>query len=409
MLTADLAQSWRRGARTGPRYVEREDAGNLRDAEALVDIFRRGVGERRALLDRSLDEYVGAGTDYKILRGLIKLLLDRSVFETASPLEPFEIRRALFLRARQLHPVLSDEARAMLASEAARELGCEPGAVFPNLFADLPENQHLIEFEPLEPIDLLDLYNLAQAQALLYRSVLMTLRVEPQSPAGYRQLFGAIKSYGLIHTVRGTPERGYEIRLDGPVSMFHRSQKYGVQMAVFLPALLLCRGWRMRAEIEQKPGAGSAFFELGSEEHDLRSSYAEAIPYQNPVLEKFSEAWERFPSDWTIEACTEVLSSGDNSFIPDFVFSHADGRRAYLEILGFWTPEHLHARLEELREARLDNFILAAWDELRGSRDPLARVPPRVVVFKKNLDPFVVQLAIDGIFGDNERGAVPGD
>jgi hypothetical protein len=28
-------------------------------------------------LQQALDEYIGVGTDYKILRGLIKLLLDR--------------------------------------------------------------------------------------------------------------------------------------------------------------------------------------------------------------------------------------------------------------------------------------------------------------------------------------------
>ena len=78
----------------------------------------------------------------------------------------------------------------------------------------------------------------------------MRLWVEPQAPEGFRELFGAIKAYRLIHTVKGNSREGYEVRLDGPVSIFHRSQKYGIQMAVFLPALLLCKGWRMRAEIQ---------------------------------------------------------------------------------------------------------------------------------------------------------------
>src|SRR5918911_2427883 len=107
MLTADLALSWQRGGRTGPRYIERDDATYLQEASDLIRIFREQEGQRRASLERALEEYVGVGTDYKILRGLIKLLMDRCRFETASGAgDPAEIRRVLFLKARQHHPLI---------------------------------------------------------------------------------------------------------------------------------------------------------------------------------------------------------------------------------------------------------------------------------------------------------------
>jgi predicted nuclease of restriction endonuclease-like RecB superfamily len=86
-----------------------------------------------------------------------------------------------------------------------------------------------------------------------------------------RQVFNEIKAFRLIHAIRGNARSGYEVRLNGPVSLFHRSQRYGVQMAVFLPALLLHPGWQLRAEIEAK--RGKAFFELNSQQHKLRSHY----------------------------------------------------------------------------------------------------------------------------------------
>ncbi|HYE65208.1 MAG TPA: DUF790 family protein, partial [Pyrinomonadaceae bacterium] len=242
MLTADLAMSWQRGDRTGPRYLKTEDPKYLQEAADLIEVFGEHQGRRRADLEQVLQDYVGVGTDYKILRGLIKLLMDRCTFETASSKDPAEVRRLLFLKARQYHPVINDEAaRTEIITGVASELGCEPDVVLNGLYADLPENQKLVDFEKLPARELLDRYNLAQAQALLYRSVRMHLQVEPQDAAGYRELFGAIKTYGLIHTIKGNARAGYEILLDGPVSMFHRSQKYGVQMAVFLPALLLCK------------------------------------------------------------------------------------------------------------------------------------------------------------------------
>ena len=399
MLTADLAQSWQRGDQIKPRYINAEDEGWLEAATALVELFSEHHGCTRAELEAALDEYVGTGTDYKILRGLIKLLLDRTEFAAGVEVDPPELRRAVFLKARTAHPLTDEAGRARVVEEVASEIGCAPELVRANLYADLPKNQRLVEFEHIDARDLLEFYNVAQAQALLYRCVKMRLRVEAQEAEGYRELFGAIKAYRLIHTIKGGAGEGYEIELDGPVSMFHRSQKYGIQMAVFLPALLLCKGWRMRAEIATRPG-GVAFFEMADERHALRSHYLSVTPYENPVREKLTQAWERFESEWTLEASGEIVNLGASAFIPDFVLRHATGRRVYLEILGFWTPQHLKDRLQELADGGFQDFLVAAWDELRGSREPLVKPPPHTIIFKRSLDPATVELAANALISE---------
>jgi predicted nuclease of restriction endonuclease-like RecB superfamily len=396
MLTADLALSWQRGEQIRPRYVETDDEEYLRAAEDLAALFESHEGRTRASLEESLQEYVGTGTDYKILRGLIKLLTDRCEFETSSPVEPALIRRALFMKARLHHPVIDEEARARVFAEAKSELAYDADALDGALYGDLPENQTLTAFETITPAELLDLYNVAQAQALLYRSVEMRLWLEPQAAEGYREIFGAIKAYRLIHTVRGNSREGYEVRLDGPASIFQRSQKYGIQMAVFLPALLLRTGWRMRAEIQTKRGV--AFFELTSKQTRLRSHYDSMQGYENPVVERLASLWSRGAGAWTLEPSGEVIDLGDSAFIPDFLLRNTEtGARVFLEVLGFWTPEHLRERLLEFDHAGLKNFILAAWDDLRGTRDPMTNVPPNTIVFKRNLDPALVAFAADGL------------
>jgi predicted nuclease of restriction endonuclease-like RecB superfamily len=393
MLTGDLALSWRRGRTTGPRYIAADDAAYLQVAGDLVAIFREHEGHRRRELDEALDEYVGSGTDYKILRGLIKLLTDRSVFETASQVDPAEMRRAVFLKARAHHPA-TDNVREQIILEAAQELGCEPGAVAESLYADLFENQRLVSFEEMGARELLDLYNLSQAQALLYRAVEMEIRVEAQATSGYRQLFDAIKYYRLIHTIRGSAAAGYEIHLTGPVSMFHRSQKYGVQMAIFLPALLACRGWSMKAEIDFKE-RGSAFFEMSSRDTRLRPDSADGLAGENLTAEKLAAKWNDLESGWTGERSSEVIDLGGSVFIPDFVFRHTSGKRVYAEILGFWTPRYLAGRLKEFEQAGFKDFLLAASSDLRGSRDEPAGLPTNVVMFKSSLDPRDVRAALD--------------
>jgi uncharacterized protein len=401
MLTADLAQSWQRGDRIGPRLIDTNDQDYLSDAATLIRLFQSFDARTRAELDEALAEYVGVSTDYRVQRGLIKLLMDRCTFETVATKDPVEIRRALFRKAVAHFPVAQGSAAADdLINEVARALECPPDRLLAGLYADLPERQRLILFEPIAPRALLDLYNVAQAQALLYRCVTMQLSIAPQATSGYRELFGAIKAYRLLHTIRGSAAAGYEVRLDGPVSLFHRSQKYGVQMAVFLPALLLSTGWRLRAEIALKsPATGRAFFELDSTQKRLRTHYLRTSLSVQPDTDELAARWARFDSPWALEVNTEVLDLGASAFIPDYVLTHPDGRRVYLELLGFWTPAHLHERLREFAHARCEQFILAASDELRGSREPLAHVPRHTVIYKTKLAPADVVAAIERLAG----------
>jgi predicted nuclease of restriction endonuclease-like RecB superfamily len=93
---------------------------------------------------------------------------------------------------------------------------------------------------------------------------------------------------------------------------------------------------------------------------------------------------------------------GESAFIPDFVLTRDDGRKFYLEILGFWTPQHLQQRLAEFEHARFEDFILAAWDELRGSRDPVTRPPRHALIFKRSLDPVALELAVEELINAGE-------
>jgi predicted nuclease of restriction endonuclease-like RecB superfamily len=393
MLTADLALSWQRGDEIKPRYLNAADPRWLREAATLVALFREHSGRTRGELDRALDEYVGTGTNYRVLRGLTKLLLDRSEFATAAAFEPAAARRAIFLKARESHPVVEAE-RERVASEVGAGLGCAAEDLLAGLYADLPAQQRLVEFEEIADQDLLDRYNLAQAQALLYRSTGMRLKVKPQGAEGYRELFGAIKAHRLIHTVKGSPAAGYEIHLDGPASLFHRSQKYGVQMAVFLPDLIACEGWEMSAEIQTRRGA--ACFTMGSDTHGLRAPEdAGWRGCENAVREKLEESWAKFDTAWALEPSHEVIDLGGTAFVPDFVLRHREGQIVHLEVLGFWTPERLTARLVELEGAGASNFLLAAWEELRGSREPFVKETTHVVIFKRTLDPAAVEWAAE--------------
>ncbi|MGI8494807.1 MAG: DUF790 family protein [Pyrinomonadaceae bacterium] len=390
MLTSDLALNLRRGDKILPRLIRTDDAGYSRDAETLIEIFEEFQGRTRGDLEKELEDYVGTGTDYRILRGLIKLLTDRSEFETHAPAEPVEIRRKVFLEARKFQSVTPDSENKQTVLEiTAEEFGTDANAIFNNLYADLSAQQQLTKFETIAPEDLLDLYNLAQAQAILYKCVEMKIVVAPSDAANYRAIFGWIKHFGLIHSVAGNSKTGYEITLTGAASLFHRSQKYGIQMSVFLPALLLCKNWKFRAEIAQKQG-GNLFYELTSEQIELISNRYDEPEYKNPDIEKLTKNWEKFATDWRLETNRKVIDLGKTAFIPDLVLVSPENKEIYLDILGFWTPKSLQKRLAEFEAANYKNFIIAASNDLRGSREEPLWTSENVIFYKTKIEPRVL-------------------
>jgi uncharacterized protein len=390
MLTSDLAVSFRRGDKIFPFLIKTDNAGYLRDAAGLIEIFEAFAGSTRGEIEHELEEFIGTGTDYKILRGLIKLLNDRCEFETSAPADPVEIRRTVFLEARKSHPVFpGSEAKTKVFEKTAEEFQCDKNSIIANLYADLPAQQHLISFDSIAPEDLLDLYNLAQAQALLYRCEEMKIRVAPSDLKNYRAIFGWIKHFGLIHSVTGNAANGYEITLTGAASLFHRSQKYGIQMAVFLPALLLCKNWRLRAEIAQKKGRNLSF-ELASEQSEIVSNRFDETPYENPDIQKLQKNWEKLAGDWQLKENREVIDLGKTAFVPDLVLISPAKEKIYLDILGFWTPKSLEKRLAEFASVNYKKFIIAASQELRGSREEFLKESPNVIFYKTKIEPLLL-------------------
>ena len=349
MLTSDLLLTRTEGPYLYPRYVRTDAPRFTRMAEELIGIYAAHQGKPRRELTAALNQYAEDRTDFRIQRGLAKLLRDdRCEFEEQAVALPLEIRRRLFALAREnhpvvlqpdhIHPVTKDE----LIAEVAREYKAEPEQIAWALYADLAENHILTRFDPPEPAWLLQRYNVALAQALLYRCVRMKLSVFRNIPSRYKQLFKFVKFYQLMHAIEGDLDSGYEILLDGPVSMFRLSQKYGLKLAVFLPALLLCTRWKMEAEIVTAEGE-HRYFPL-DESANLVSHYRDSTMYDSLLEKTFAERFHATESGWEIEREVAIINLKETVFIPDFAFRHTDGRTALMEIVGYWRPEYLEKK-----------------------------------------------------------------
>jgi predicted nuclease of restriction endonuclease-like RecB superfamily len=153
-------------------------------------------------------------------------------------------------------------------------------------------------------------------------------------------------------------------------------------MARFLPALVACRGWRMHAVIRTHRRAWTAGLDLSAED-GLSSHLPPPEEFDSAVEESFAAKWGPAKRQgWQLLREGEILHRHQKTFVPDFVFRHDDGRTVLMEIVGFWTPEYLQAKLATLRLFAQDRILLAVAS---AAEETLPELPGRVIRYKTAL------------------------
>ena len=393
------------------RYVNPKNRKYRAIAKDLIEIYTAHLNKTKGELASALADHEAADTNYQVKRGLAKLLEDRSEFTIQSPVDPEALREKIFTYASKRHPTVTKRdrlhrhTRPKALAKIADELNVSADAVMDGMYADLEENRFLTEFEPPTTEWLLDRYNVALAQAMLYRASEMTIRIYRNIPTKYKLVFQFIKFFKLMHVVEGNNADGYQILLDGPASMFRLSQKYGIQMALFLPALLHCDRWWLDATIVMNR-KDHLRFNL-TDEFGLHSHYRDPGEFDSELERIFATQFDKIDTEWALERETDIINLKDTVMIPDFAFSHPDGRRALMEIVGFWTPDYLQKKLWKLKRAAMPNMISAVSDQLNCSTEDFRDIPGEVLFFKTRIKPKDVLEKVEACaIPDKNQGSV---
>ncbi len=383
MLTFDLVRVYDRGEKIIPVYIDPSDTRILEIANTLISLFQAHQGKAKGLLDDTLEEYIGQEKDLLTYRGFIKLLEERCIFEAIAEKEPEEIRQTLFQIASQFHCEKKFERNQVLQA-ASQALGIEAQEIERILYADLKEHHILKEFELISAEHLLQKYNTALAQAILYKATCLEILIFDHNPRRYRELFRAIKFHRLLYQIQKT-EQGFRIILDGPMSLFQASQKYGLQMAMFLPALLLCDHWQLNATLHWKKKK-HAYFTLSNAEH-LYSHYQDNRTYIPEEIQQFKDRFESIQSQWEISEDCDILELNGSICIPDYAFIHCTQKyKIYLEIFGFWHKAALAKRILDLQHTSF-NLILAICKKLNVDECYDLDNDPHLYFFQSVLNP----------------------
>ncbi|MGA7937619.1 MAG: DUF790 family protein, partial [Kovacikia sp.] len=374
---------------------------NLAMATDLIALFQTARGHTRGELTRQLQELEGEDTDYRIRRGLAHLLNSDafSKFETVSPLDPPALRQRVFELSAQVAPALQSTQTTLqrLAETLTQELGREilPVQLQTGLYADLAENQILTSFEAPTSEALLHRYNLSQVQGIFYRASHIILTAHRNDPGEYKLLFRYLKLFNLMTYIEGDADHGFTLTIDGPTSLFKPNTRYGLKLAMLLPALLHVTKWSLTATLQLRDTYSgktrSGRFALDSN-CGLVTHYPPGKTYDSMLESSFVERWAKAKTDWQLEREVDLIPIPGSVMIPDFRLVHPDGRTFLLEIVGYWRPEYLRKKFSQVRQAGRNDLILAISERLNLEKAGVnvSDAPAKILWFKDQLMPKTV-------------------
>ncbi|WP_424951087.1 DUF790 family protein [Deinococcus sp.] len=407
MLPTELLMFRVRAGLVQPRRVK-PTPGNLGLVAALTGVFESHLGNKRRALEDDLKALEAGRSDYRMVRGLAHLLAtDCAEFGTGGATEPGLVRAKVFELA-QSHPP-SRSRRQGLLEQAARELASPTPLTAEDvselLYADLPGEQTLLSFAPPDPAGLLQRFELAQAQGMLYRAFNLVITAHRNDPARYKQLLKYTKLFGLMLTVEGDAETGFTLTMDGPTSLFGGTTRYGLALAKFLPALLHVTKWDLSAAL--KPRKDLAWVDGSDEEWSFQltsedgyvSHYAEPKEHDSALESGFADRFEKLHSPWTLEREVDLVPVPGGVIIPDFRLIDDLGRSVLLEIVGYWRPDYLKKKFELLRKSGRTDVIVAVSERLNLEKAGVKTTDfgERVMFFKGVLNPRKVLELAEGL------------
>lgn len=365
-------------------------------AEQLISQFNESVekNEKKKLLEKRIATVESQWDDYKLVRGLSTLLERRCQFSISqsggdygSNLDPMAIRKALFEESSRMNLALTESDRNKVIDRIAARLDLSTSYINQVMWNDLDENMIHAGFNSIKQAELLGIYNLSIMQTLLFNCTKLEFSVS--GGINWKRVLRDIKRLGLMYNLQQSevsePDNSNAdgsallCSLDGPISLFKLTDRYGTSIAKLLPSIIMSERWSMSAWIVRKTMSGRKIYEF-------KMSFSEApslllLPstrkggtaplFDSSVEEKFANRFEQSANGWKLirEPDPLILSNG-TAFIPDFMFQKYD-KKVYLEIVGFWTKDYLQRKIQKLKDIvsnkEIDLFV-AVNEELACSK-----------------------------------------
>ena len=364
-------------------------------AERVLAVITGSVNQTRSVVEEELSALESTPQERKLLSALKKLALDDSTFDSNAALDAPTLRREVFSRAvlaRQGLAVGARFDREAVIAQAASELGLSPETLESGLYSDLRSAERLLKAPSYDADGLLARHARAEVQAVLLCSVRVVALVRCATADQYRALFHKLKFRQLLFQLSAEASGGYRIEIDGPYSLFESVTKYGLELALLLPALEACESVKLSADLRWGKKREVLKFSL-----DLTQAEAlEPAPPRDEIknlLDAFTDA-----QGWRAEPAREVLDlPGIGLCVPDLCFTNlSTGEQVLCEVLGFWNRAAVWRRVELVEQGLATKIVFVVSARLRVSEEVLdGSESAALYVYKGAINPKALQRKLD--------------
>ena len=293
-------------------------------------------------------------------RGLEKLLLDRTEFDTTAKTELSELREKIFSRSSS---ILKGKGSFSLRgfddgdsvnllnyqNEIAQIIGVSVADLVRQLYGDLPPFQQVLNFRKMSAESLLNRYNCAQIQGLLLRCEAMTICLPESGAARLRQLLKYLRFNKLLVKIshHQKKKKTLVLEIDGPLSMFVNTQQYGFNLANLFPAILHQPNWELEAEVRMRKNQLHKL-EL-NQTCGISSHYRQFLAYVPEEIQSLSQQFKIKAPAWQLTSSADYVPLvGETLCFPDYLMTHNSGKKVALELFHTWHAAPLQARLQQL-------------------------------------------------------------
>lgn len=374
MLTAELVRVRRAGNELRLLSMNKgmeERAFQL--ASAYIEAAKSCVGKTRSQFKERCIQIPTSNSERKLADGLRKLVEDRCVFAVSCPVDPKTLRSEIFLAASHTMRNLKEGERfdrSAFLNLQAQIHDQDREELERSLYSDLRSQHLLLEFEQISVKQLVSNYQMAQGQAVLLRAVSVSAEVLCRDPYAYRALFRKIKFLRLLHVITPLPDGGYQIKIDGPYSLFSSATKYGLQLALSLPVIQACDDWKIEAQLRWGKDRNPLVFRLKGKSSSRSDSQDQRLPDE---VENLLSRFSTLKSQWLAIPSSEILQlPGVGLCIPDLRFENRiTGEIAYLEVMGYWSRDAVWKRIELVQQGLPYRILFAVSSRLRVSESVL--------------------------------------
>jgi predicted nuclease of restriction endonuclease-like RecB superfamily len=382
MLPSNLLITRTRSGKIKPVYAPIEGR-YVELTSRLIETYEAHLNKRKGELADRCQRFEENGFDYRLVRSLVTLLDRLSTFKAHSYIDPQKARHVVFKEANRFPLVATADIRQEVIAQAALQLGLSSSQLEASLWSDFEDELVLEHFVAPLPRELIQQYNLSLTQTLLFKAASLEFVVQ----SNYQRIFSLLKRLGLMYAVEQT-EGAYRVIVDGPISLFKLTERYGTSLAKLLPSLVGADEWSLKASIVggERQAPKLLEFELNrTTARDLfpvQHSSKTGEQYDSSVEAKFARSFKALRLGWALKREPELLVAGPYVFIPDFSFEK-NNLKVYLEVVGFWTDEYLKKKLAKLREVNVENLLIAVDRSLSCSQ--LDKVKGLLIFYEKKV------------------------